>query len=97
MRDTEVSVEVARHIISVLSRTKVVLLVDDSGSMNGRIIEPPAAGSAPINLFAPAAVVTRWSEAQKAAVSLLVNMITAVCDMGLDVVFLNRPAVRDVT
>jgi hypothetical protein len=70
------------------------MLVDDSGSMSSKIVEP----GAQMNLFSSVQnQKTRWMEAQQAAVTL-VNMITAVpTEHTFDVWFLNRGKVLNVT
>jgi len=71
----------------------VVMLVDDSGSMGSKIVEP----GAQLNLFSSQNQKTRWMEAQQAAITL-VNMVTAIPnEYGFDVWFLNRGKVLNVS
>jgi hypothetical protein len=93
VQDNEITEEVARHLLSVLTRVgKIILLVDDSGSMQNRIIEPNGQS----NLFSSAVgAVTRWGEAQKAAATLI-TMLTSIPNHGLDVWFMNRPSIYNV-
>jgi len=93
VKNNEIAQETARHLISVLTRVKIVMLVDDSSSMGQNIVEP----GAQTNLFANTQnQKTRWMEAQQAAVAL-VNMITALPNQhSFDVWFLNRGKVLGV-
>jgi len=93
VRDNEILSDTALYLLSVLTRVKVVMLVDDSGSMGSKIVEP----GAQINLFSSQNQKTRWMEAQQAAITL-VNMVTAIPnEYGFDVWFLNRGKVLNVS
>ena len=81
--------QVREDLIATLTQTKVVLLLDDSGSMNERILAP---GESP---FAPQKS-TRWSELQ-GEVANIVQLVTAVSLEGVDVHFMNRSGLRGVT
>lgn len=103
MRDHEINREVGLRLLSVLLRVKVVMVVDDSGSMASRIVEGPLPGrhfwDAPVYPPKPppgSPPVTRWTEAQQAC-ALLVRLLTSASNNGLDVWFLNRAPVRNVT
>ena len=103
MRDHEITPEVGLRLMTVLLQVKVVMLVDDSGSMSNRIVEGPQPGlhwwDPPVYPPRPppgAPRVTRWTEAQQAC-ALLVQLLVAASDNGLDVWFLNRDPVRNVT
>lgn len=93
VEDNEIAPDVAADLQSVLTTTKVILLLDDSGSMNTRIVDPGAAAFAQA---ASGAVVTRWSELEKLAATA-VEMITVTASTGLDVHFLNRGSLMGVT
>jgi len=93
VRDNEILSDTALYLLSVLTRVKVVMLVDDSGSMGSKIVEP----GAQMNLFSSQNQKTRWMEAQQAAFTL-VNMLTAIPnEYGFDVWFLNRGKVLNVS
>lgn len=87
--DNELSAEVAADLLSVLPSTRVVLLLDDSGSMKTRVLPP---GGSAVASAGP--VVTRWSELEKLTATI-VEMVNSVTGGGLDAHFLNRPSVRD--
>ena len=63
---------------------EVVLLCDDSGSMNSESVPRP-----------PAAAATRWTELKEAA-SIVVDLAGALDEDGIDVYFLNRPPMLKV-
>jgi hypothetical protein len=88
VRQHELNAAVATQLKDVLSKCVVVLLCDDSDSMNRPIAEE---GTDP---FAPKRS-TRWLELKKLA-SNLIEIITAVNPNGLDIHFLNRPTLKGV-
>ena len=88
--DNELSEEVATDLYDVLTTTRVVLLLDDSGSMGTRIAPPTGTG-----FTNTGAGTTRWSELDKVAATV-VEMVNATTGGGVDMHFLNRPAVMDV-
>ncbi len=75
--DREIRPDAADDLFGVLTTSKVVLVLDDSGSMNTRIIEPGMPAFVP----AGTASVTRWSELEKLA-ACVVEMITAATPSG---------------
>jgi hypothetical protein len=84
----ELKDDVATQLKTVLSMCEVVLLCDDSGSMNTKIVEPGAnANKIPM---------TRWMELKKLA-SVVIEFVTAINEKGLDLYFLNRPKLTNVT
>lgn len=66
----------------------IVVICDDSGSMNTPVAAAP--GASP---YAPRA--TRWTELQE-TVSVVVELATCLADRGVDVHFLNRPPMLGV-
>lgn len=114
----EITDNVAHHILSVMTRIRVVMLVDDSGSMKSRVKESIPGQKLVPNRYSPTGFSalqtqisnqTRWGEAQMAAASLC-NLVTSVSPLllhpdyrtaddihGLDVWFLNRDGVGNVT
>ena len=54
--DNELKLDVVQDLVSILSEIKVVLLLDDSGSMNARVVDP---GST-VNTFAGGPQITRF-------------------------------------
>ena len=89
VRQHELNPTVANQLKTVLTSCVVVLLCDDSDSMNRPIAEE---GTDP---FAPKRS-TRWLELKKLA-SNLIEVTTAVSQTGLDIHFLNRPTLRNVS
>ena len=73
-----------------LESKKVVVLVDDSGSMNNPMF-PAAVKKDPY-----ARQVTRWMEMQR-YLAVILDFATALSPQGCDVHFLNRPPMRGVT
>lgn len=81
--------EVAADLASVLPSLRIVLLLDDSGSMKTRVVAPgTSAMSGP--------VVTRWQELERLAATV-VEMVHATTGGGLDAHFLNRAPVLNVS
>jgi len=89
VRQYELNGVVAGQLKDVLSKCVVVLLCDDSDSMNRPIAEE---GTDP---FAPKRS-TRWLELKKLA-SNIIEIVTAVNPDGLDIHFLNRPNLEHIS
>jgi len=89
VRQYELNGVVAGQLKDVLSKCVVVLLCDDSDSMNRPIAEE---GTDP---FAPKRS-TRWLELKKLA-SNIIEIVTAVNPDGLDIHFLNRPTLEHIS
>jgi len=77
VKRNELTHDVATKLKNVLGRCKIVLLADDSGSMESEIKEPNGK------------VTTRWQELKTLAAKL-VELITVTNEDGLDIYFLNR-------
>jgi hypothetical protein len=86
----EINPEQADDLFSTLSASKVVLLLDDSGSMSTRVPDPM---SAPYAFGGPT---TRWSELAMLAHNCI-DIVASAAPAGLDCAFLNRPAIPGVT
>jgi hypothetical protein len=89
VRTHELPQATAQQLKEVLSTCKIVMLCDDSSSMNQAIAEE---GTDPFSVKRS----TRWLELKKLAAALI-EIITAVNQDGLDLYFLNRPPVFGVT
>jgi hypothetical protein len=89
LRRHELGGAVAAHLVEVIPRCDVVMLCDDSDSMNQPIAEEGT------DAFAVKKS-TRWLELKKLCAALI-EMLTAAHPYGLDIHFLNRPPVRNVT
>lgn len=85
----ELSQLVINQLRDVLSKCTVVLLCDDSDSMQRPIAEEG------VEAFAPKRS-TRWLELKNLAANLI-EIVTAVNPAGLDIHFLNRPTLTGVT
>ena len=85
----ELNSNVANQLREVLSTCEVVLVCDDSSSMARPVVEPGADPFA-MNL------VTRWSELKKLA-GEVIKFVTSMNSSGLDIYFLNRGIMRNVT
>ncbi len=86
--------EIRRDFISrlrALENFGIVMLLDDSGSMNTAVDAPARSGSDPFGR-----VRTRWIELCETA-SVVCEIGTALNDAGVDVYFLNRPPALGVT
>lgn len=83
--DNEMPADIANDIFQVLMSTRVVLLLDDSGSMTTKVIPPG------MSAMTATAAMTRWAELERLTATL-VDMISAATSGGLDVHFLNRPS-----
>lgn len=90
--NNEISDEVAADLTEVLSSTKLVLLLDDSGSMATKVVEPGSAAQQAVG--GPQA--TRWSELEKLASTLVDMLIAAPTAHPVDIHFLNRGTVIDL-
>jgi hypothetical protein len=66
---------------------EIVLICDDSGSMNSKVVDP-------VNRFAPPK--TRWDEL-KATVEIVTDIAGLMDDSGIDIYFLNRETLNNVT
>jgi hypothetical protein len=77
-------------MFGVLTTSRVVLILDDSGSMATTVVQP---GQSP---WSTGPQVTRWSELERLA-AVLVDMITSTTPEGLDCHFLNRGSFENVT
>lgn len=89
VKQNELKSEIAEQLYNVLSTCEIVLLCDDSDSMNKAIAEE---GTDP---FAPKRS-TRWLELKKLA-AIIIDFVTAINPDGLDIYFLNRPPLYRVT
>ena len=89
VKQNEFNPQVANQLYQVLSTCEVVLLCDDSSSMTKFLLEEGA------DPFAPKQV-TRWLELKTLA-SIIIEFVTSINPAGLDIYFLNRPTIRNVT
>lgn len=89
VKQNELNKNVADQLYTVLSNCEIVMLCDDSDSMTKPIAEE---GTDP---FAPKRS-TRWMELKKLA-SIIIDFVTAINPQGLDIYFLNRPKICNVT
>lgn len=88
VRQHELKQEDATNLKNVLKTCKVVLLCDDSSSMGSKISEPGMTKTT-----------TRWAEEKKLA-AIIIEFVTAIDPLGLDIYFLNRNGkmnVQDMT
>jgi hypothetical protein len=86
----EISPQMADDLYSSLTSTKVVLLLDDSGSMGTRVADPL---SMP---YSRTGYASRWSELDMLSHGVI-DFVSATTPAGLDVFFLNRPSLLGVT
>lgn len=84
VKQNELSSEIASQLHQVLSNCDIVLLCDDSGSMQNAIIEGNTNKQT-----------TRWLELKKLA-SVIIEFVTAINPNGLDIYFFHRPTLRNV-
>lgn len=89
VKQNELRPEIASQLYNVLSTCEIVLLCDDSDSMNKAIAEE---GTDP---FAPKRS-TRWLELKKLA-AIIIDFVTSTNPNGLDIYFLNRPPLYRVS
>jgi hypothetical protein len=89
VKQNELRPHVANQLYDVLASCEIVMLCDDSDSMNKAIAEE---GTDPFALKRS----TRWQELKKLA-AIIIDFVTAINPNGLDIYFLNRPAIRNVT
>jgi hypothetical protein len=89
VKQNELNPAIAEQLYTVLTTCEIVLLCDDSDSMSKPIAEE---GTDP---FAPKRS-TRWGELKKLAASII-DFVTATNPAGLDIYFLNRPGLANVT
>ncbi len=85
-----VRLQVANDLLSVIPRTRVVLLCDDSTSMRAPISEEST------DPFAPK-LSTRWLELKQLAAILIDFLVALRPEQGIDILFLNRPGQVRVT
>ena len=88
IKQHELTQKVASDLKNVLEKCEIVLLCDDSSSMNAQISEEGA------DPFAQKKS-TRWFELKKLTAALI-EIITAVNTDGLDLYFLNRSTQKNV-
>jgi hypothetical protein len=86
----EVSPAAQDDLFGVLTTSRVVLILDDSGSMATTVVQP---GQSP---WSAGPQITRWNELERLS-ALLVNMITSTTPEGLDCHFLNRGSYENIT
>jgi len=84
VKQHELKPETAKQLYTVLTSCEIVLLCDDSGSMQSTIVEPISQKST-----------TRWMELKRLA-AVVIEYVTAVVPEGLDLYFLNRGIVKGV-
>ncbi len=89
VKQKELSNKVATDLKSVLAKCEIVLLCDDSSSMNQSIATE---GCDPFAVKTS----TRWYELKKLAAALI-EIITVVNPNGLDIYFLNRTTAHNVS
>ncbi|AYV83947.1 MAG: hypothetical protein Hyperionvirus14_36 [Hyperionvirus sp.] len=89
VKQYELKADVAEQLKQVLSKCEVVLLCDDSSSMGNAIAEENT------DPFAPKRS-TRWLELKRLA-SKIIEFVTAINAEGLDIHFLNRTPILNVT
>jgi hypothetical protein len=82
VKDHELKEDVANQLYQVLNSCEIVLICDDSGSMNTNIATEPNK--------------TRWTELKQLA-ACLIDIVTTVNPNGLDIYFFNRPNLVNVT
>jgi len=84
VKQHELKPETARQLYEILNKCEIVMLCDDSGSMQSTIVEPISQKST-----------TRWMELKRLA-AVVIEYVTAVNPNGLDLYFLNRGVVKGV-
>jgi len=89
VRIKELSPQVATQLKDVLSNCEIVILCDDSASMNNKISEE---GTDPFSFKNS----TRWMELKKLTQNLI-DFVTPINRRGLDLYFMNRGKVLNVT
>ena len=85
----EVRPDTQADLYDAVAKSKIVLLLDDSGSMSTRIT--PQASSSPVG-----AITTRWTELMGDTANI-VQLVTSVNPRGVDVHFMNRQGKLGVT
>ena len=85
VRKNELSAKIASELKNILTTCEIVLLFDDSTSMQ-EIIKDTTSNK----------TTTKWSELKKLA-EVFVDIITSVNPDGADITFFNRPTFRNVT
>ena len=83
----EIRPAMADDLFGVLTTSRVVLLLDDSGSMNTSVSDPNRPMAPPT---------TRWAELLRLA-ACVVDIVTSTTPAGCDCYFLNRPPVLGAT
>ena len=91
VKQNELTATVAEQLKQVLSTCDIVLLCDDSTSMNAEIKEEKGVAFGP-----PKPKMTRWLELKKLA-HTVIEFTTAINPNGIDLYFLNRPKLTNVT
>ena len=89
VRRYELSPLVATQLLDVLSHREIVLLCDDSSSMLNTVVEEGSDPFASNNS-------TRWQLLKRIAASII-DFVSSTTHHGLDLYFLKRPTVRNVT
>jgi len=84
VKQHELKPETARQLYEILNKCEIVMLCDDSGSMQSTIVEPISQKST-----------SRWMELKRLA-AVVIEYVTAVNPDGLDLYFLNRGVVKGV-
>ena len=77
-----------RKMLDATRELKKVFLIDDSGSMQTRVIIPQQSG--------PSIITTRWEELQSSLLTAF-KLIKDLCNDGIDIYFLNRIPLLNVT
>jgi len=98
VRSYEMTPQVSGQLGEVLNTTEIVLLLDDSGSMNANVIDANYGNNQMNNNYGNNVVQqTRWLELKRLAAEVI-RIVTAVeKQSGLDIYFLNRGVVKNVT
>jgi hypothetical protein len=91
--DNEIDPSTAADLATVRTFQRVLFLLDDSGSMRTKVLPPG------VNQWSPqyAACLTRWQELQNDVATMLGAVLAVKPAGGVDVYFLNRPGLYDVT
>jgi hypothetical protein len=89
IKKNELKPDVAQKLKTVLTTSEIVLLCDDSTSMTTEILEEDQ------DPFSPNKT-TRWMELKKLAAEII-KAVTSINPNGLDIYFLNRPKICNVT
>lgn len=92
VKQNELTPQVAKQLTDTFQNTEVVVLIDDSTSMNAEIKEenPNMVKSSPVK-------VTRWTEAKRLAQKIIEWTTAIKKGGGIDIYFFNRPKLSSVT